>query len=409
MKLLIKVILFVSAILVSISELSYPHSASAQLGMPAPRCDEVLNPDIYFEKYINSTEFKATHPTYSGWKRLPDNYDSQTVCINKDEKALLMWDFILPSSLSKYQFSYKYKVALVVNWDKSAYIAHEITPEDLILKAESLPEIKEFITKFSSELSQSAKWDNYWIGSSSFGESSGYASPPEIKYTTDKLGSITLSDKGVEWADLSIHRNWESFPTVKIGLSLAEEALTSNNCVLDMTPTAVSRYSPHSRKNEQEPEEFIYNSYKISCTGSDYRYATVNIYPNDGRFTVWLENRKQISSGKISDSDLEKIQAISSKPSLSSDQTPVPILTVIPSSDKKTGTLDLKIILIGTAAFSLLSTLAYFLIRRLKRTKNNILEPEKNEVPVNTDNSQTNVVPPLEQTEKKPDNPEHKI
>ena len=364
---------FILAILIGVTFFSSPSPSSAQLGMPAPRCDEVLNPDSFYEKYINIPDFKAAHPTYDQWQRLPDDYKNSTVCINENEKTLLMWTFTLPESLSKFQISYKYQVALAVNWDKSAQITHELTPEELIVKAESLPEVDEFMTLFSGELKQSTRWDNYWIGSSSYGVSTGSTSPLQINYVTDKLGSITISNKGLDWADLSIHQNWVNFPTVKIGLDLAKQALQSTNCVLDESPTSISRYAPHSQKNDQEPEEFIYNNYTISCPDNKYRYSMVNIYP-DGRFTVWLENREQILSGNITQSDLEKIQAESFK---INSTTPTSSPSTTPTENNKLSSkepadfISFKMLLVVALALCLLGPLVYLLIRHLRKSQKN--------------------------------------
>ena len=381
---------FISIILLFLFVLARLQPALAQLGMPAPRCDETLDSQVYYEKYINASSFKTLHPSFNDWKLLPDNYDDRVVCINEDEKALLMWSFVLPTSLSKYQFSYKYQVVLVINWDKSAQLAHELTPEELITKVESLPEVDEFITTLSNELAQSSRWDNYWVGSSSYGESSGYVSPLQINYSTDSRGSIAVSENGVDWADLSIHENWEHFPTVGIGLRLAETALISTECTLDNPPTAVSRYGPRSRKNEEEPEEFIYNSYKISCLDNQYRYSMVNIYPDDGRFSVWLENREQISLGIVSESELENIKSIFSNRINENKQIKnskdSPTASVSQTPDKKSSQLNLKLIItIATITLIIGVLLIYLLLRYKRKVKNIISEP----VTINADDGES--------------------
>jgi len=366
--------------------------------MPAPQCDEVLNPDNYFEKYINSTDFKVLHPTFGQWQRLPDDYKNRTVCINKNQKALLLWNFVLPASLSKLQIGYKYQVALVVNSDKSAQIAIRMTPEELIGKVESLPEVNEYINKFSNELKQSTKWNNYWIGSSSYAESSGYTSPLQVNYTADKIGYLTVSSEGVDSADLSIHQDWRNFPTVIIGLNLAKQALKSTNCTLDESPTAVSRYSPNSQRNDNEPEKFIDNSYNILCPNNEFRYSMVNIYA-DGRFTVWLENKKQILSGQITTSDLEKIQSVT-KNLNNTTPTQKPVTdspaTVQSSPEKQTVLKKIPLNLVSAAIFlCLLGVFVYLLI--VKQRKKTNFPPGHEETPSisvqNIDQTETNSTP----------------
>lgn len=408
-----KKIYFISAILITASVSGFSPSVSAQPGMPLPRCDEILDPEFYYEEYIDADDFKTLHSTFKLWERLPDNYEYKAVCINENGKALLMWSFNLPSSLSKYQFSYKYKVALGVNWDKSAQIVHEITPEELILIAESLPEVNEFITAFLSETTQTSKWKDLWIRSSSYIESTGSASPLQINYSTDNFGSVAVSEKGVDWADLNIHQDWINFPTVKIGANLVENALTSKDCTTDTSPTAVSRYSPRGRKNEEEPEEFIYNSYKISCPGDKYRYSMVNISPHDGRFTVWLENRIEIASGKISDSDLEKIQALLagklSEYAQAATTVSSPTVTVSPPPAKQTKSTNLKLFIIaGATALILIIPLVYLLIRKLKKPKKIIEEIEKSEaVPSSNIEQIPTEARPQDQSENDTKNPQN--
>lgn len=373
---------FVVVIVVGIAYFTFHSSVSAQLGMPKPQCDETLSPNSYFEKYINSTNFKALHPTYDQWQRLPDDYKNREVCINKNQKALLLWNFALPTSLSRLQIGYKYQVALVVNSDKSAQIAIRMTPEGLIRKVESLPEVNEYINKFSNELIQSTKW-NSWIGSSTIGESSGYTSPLQVNYTADKIGYLSVSSEGVDSADLSIHQDWQNFPTVKIGFDLAKQALKSTNCTLDESPTAVSRYSPHSQKNDNESEKFIYNSYNILCPNNEFRYSMINIYP-DGRFTVWLENKKQILSGQIQTSDLDKIQAVIKKSNnvTPSQKTLTDSQAIVQSSpERQTILKNIPLILVAAATFlCLLVVFTYLLIVKQKRKTN--LPPDHEETPL---------------------------
>lgn len=328
-------------LLLAISSLSNPFFVSAQLGMPLPQCDKTVDAEIYFHKYIDAPDFKALHPTYSEWQLVSDTSQEKTVCINEGEKAILTWNFRLPASLSRFNFAYKYNVALVVNWDESAEIAQKVTPEALIAKTESLPGVQEFLTSYSNELAASTRWNNYWIGSSSYGESTGYTAPLEINYVTDNSDTIAVSEKGVDWADLNIHRQWKNFPTVNIGFKLVENALLSTHCTLDKSPTAVSRYSPTARKNDAEPEEFIDNNYNILCTDNEYRYSMANIYA-DGRYTVWLENREQIASGNLSESDIALIQ-VSRKASVEmTTPTTVPtaaaIATLIPKETTQSET-----------------------------------------------------------------------
>lgn len=394
-----KIVYFVLVIL-TISFFGYPSPVSAQSGMIAPRCDDVLNPESFFEKYINTAEFKAIHPTYNQWQRLPDDYKDKAVCINENEKALLMWNFILPASLSKYQINYKYQAVLIVNWDRSAKIAHEITPEELILKVESLPEASEFITKFTKELAQSTVWFNYFIGPSEYGESSGYVSPLKIDYATNNLDSITLSEKGVNGADLNINQDWVNFPTVQIGLNLAKEALKSTNCNLNISPDAVSRYSPRAQRKEQS-EEFMSNSYNISCSDNKYHYTSVDIYPNDGRYEVWLENVSQISSGKISDSELKKIQAIgnqNSKTTSSPNPSPIPTIAKYSTVLEKQNLDNTKpfLILVGFLVL-FVAVLVFLLIRNLRKIKTDVPEAKENEtIPFPIVNQTPVELPPVE-------------
>lgn len=367
------------AILMGAVIVGMPHSTSAALGMPAPKCDREVQPEKYFEKYINSSEFKTVHPTFSQWLRLPDQYKDSRVCINKNEKALLFWSFTLPKSLSKFQFSYHYQVALVVNWDQSAKIAHEFTPEELIEKAEALPEVNEFITKFTSELNQSTVWNNFWIGSSSYGESTGDTSPLQVNYIIDASERIGVTNEGIDSADLSIHQDWTYFPTVKIGLNLVKQALESTDCALDESLTAVSRFSPRARKNDQEPEEFIYNNYNIICPDNQHNYSMVNIYP-DGRFTVWLGNNQQISSGQITQADLGKIQAVRRKigsTQLASKSVTDPAVNDELSSKEKANSSLLRVLVIVTFSLCLLSSLVYLKISYLRRFKQSY--PDNNE------------------------------
>ena len=376
-------------------------SVSAQLGMPAPECDEVLEPALYFDKYIDSAEFKALHPTFLQWIHLPDNYSDQTVCINEDEKAVLMWSFILPASLSEYQFKYKYTVTIVVNWDKSAQLAYKITPEELIAKAESMSEVKEFISKFENELATS---EDNWIRSNSYSVNSGYVSPLEISYRTDNRDTIAVSDKGVEFADLKIHQEWLNFPTVRIGLNLVENALASTDCKLDKPSTAVSRYTPTARRNDQESEEFIYNSYKISCSESDYRYSGVHIYPNDGRFQVWLQNTDLIASGKISDEGLKKVQATSrldDGPTDQSELTYSQARSIEPPSENLSGSKNLKLIQALAIVWILITPLIYILIKKIRKPKKAYSEPVINENMTNSSRDQT-------QSEQNQSNPQLK-
>lgn len=310
----------------------------AQSGMLPPPCDDTIDPQFYFDNYIDSADFKNLHPTFSQWDLLPDAYSNgEKVCINKDQKALLMWSFTLPTSLSQFQATYTYHVALAVNWDRSASIAHKTTPEALIIKAESMPETKEFLSKFRNELEQSSRWNNYWIGSSSYGESSGYISPLQVNYMTDNKGSLSIGDSGVNWADLNINEQWENFPTVNIGVRLTKDALRATNCALDESPSAVSRYSPKSRRNEQNPEEFIYNTYNIQCSNNDYRYAGVHIFAGSGKYEIWMENKKQIASGKVTDSELTRIQKVFKQNELTQSNSNTPTTSQpLPTSIKPT-------------------------------------------------------------------------
>src|SRR3989344_4031310 len=130
-------------------------------GMPAPRCDEVLDSSFYYSTYIDTEEFRQTHPTFDQWELTSSPLEGVDDCINEGEKNVYVWRFKLPAELSTYALNYSYAVYLVVNWDKTASFPNDKTPEAIIAVAESTPEFKEFLEKQNGRVTASVDAPQY--------------------------------------------------------------------------------------------------------------------------------------------------------------------------------------------------------------------------------------------------------
>jgi len=289
---LIIISIFISLLLPSLAEAIMP-----------PQCDKDLSRTKYFLKYVDTPAFRTVHPSFPEWNLISNNADDR-FCINrKDEQAVIKWQILLPSHLSRYGISYLYELFLVVNWDLSAKIPHPQTPEQLIQTVEALPETVEFLDKYGQILEIWGRTNTAVIGVNSYSPTVGTLPSPEIRYQAQE-NSMTLTAEGLQWADLNLHQTWSRFPFTSFLYDLAKKSLSDSSCTFEVTDKEVVRYfSP--RQENGVWQKLSYLVYIAANCPLKYTYVNIDIDPSTKGYIVSLENEKQIASGVLSGTQLE--------------------------------------------------------------------------------------------------------
>jgi len=280
-------------------------------GEPAPRCDRELDKQFYFDNYVNTASFKSLNPSFDQWQ-LQEEYVVQG-CINENGNAVLRWDFVLPRSLSRYEISYSYTLYLVINWDGNAFLAHDEPLASLIETTENMPKVQEFLSNYQYEVVMGKRERSAKIGAASYSPEGSHVAELFVEYLTADRARLTISPSRIESANLGIYKTWTLFPSVPIATALVREALKKTPCSLYEQPLAKVKYLAIG-------SEITYKYYDINCSGFTYYYAKIDT--NNGEYSVWLENKERIETGKLT---LQQMQHLNPSTNLDNNKAAITV------------------------------------------------------------------------------------
>jgi hypothetical protein len=276
-----------------------------------PPCEIHFDRNQYFETYLNSQSFRKEHPTYKKWIYNEPMY-TQKDCLSKEENiTTITYSFTLPANLSRYEIQYEFDLPLQVSRSGTGMILIP-NPEELIRRAEKLPETVELIRKTES------------VGSQITGKIGfDYLEPQRHGanvYYWGHNGEFTVYSTGEKYS-FSPLEQWKKVPLIRDVYSLIQPLELKAGCEMVNT-SALTRIDFDTTPVSPNTDEAVFqiSDIGIECTNDQgqkifhqsYPYLFVNLVTGDVQMKIqpFSDDTSMVSHIKLSPQDLQKFKSV---------------------------------------------------------------------------------------------------